>query len=64
MATRKFTAFMGKRDRVVTEGAGTSIAGGEAVEVNFDFTKMTRGQAVKLLDRVKERITEGKWPPA
>jgi hypothetical protein len=55
---------MGKKAKAITEGAGTEISGGNAVEVNFDFATMSKWDAVKLLDQIKKRIRRGPWPPA
>lgn len=64
MPQRKYTLAMGGKAKDATEGAGTEIAGGNAVEVNFDFTTMSKWDAMKLLKQMEKRIRRGPWPPA
>jgi hypothetical protein len=63
MATVKLTIKRGAQaPKDITVAAGTVIAGSDAIEVNIDQTKMTKGEAVILLDQVKAQILRSKWP--
>lgn len=65
MATRKFTLAMGKKSGQVLEAAGSAIPGGNAIEVNIDFTgAMTRGLAIRTLKRLEKYLLTCHWPPA
>lgn len=59
----KFTAELGTRPEDAVLAAGSDIAGStDAIEVNIDATKMSRGDAVLLLEGIKQRILSGPWP--
>lgn len=60
----KFTAQLGKVDlKDVAVAAGTAEAQTETISINIDFTNMPRGQALILIDEIKQRIHTGPWPP-
>ena len=62
----KFTAGRAaKTPKEITVAAGTAIAGsgGDAVEINVDYTKMTKGEVLQKVDEIKQTIFRGKWPP-
>jgi hypothetical protein len=63
MATQRFQLALGGRAQDVVVSAGSAVAS-ETVQVNFDFTNMTKGDALLALDYIKERVSEGPWPPA
>jgi hypothetical protein len=63
MAVRKYTLGQGKGVKDVVEAAGSVIAGGSAVEVNIDYTKMSQAEVAVAIDQIKARIVQGKWPP-
>lgn len=63
MATVKFTVQRGKIDpKSVTVAAGTAEAATDTISVNVDFTKLTKGDVVILLETIKQKILAGKWP--
>ena len=64
MATAKFTAAMGSTVATVTKGSGATISGGNAVEVNVDFTKITSSDFASILEDIKAKALTGGWPPA
>ncbi|MFA5580508.1 MAG: hypothetical protein WDA25_00985 [Paracoccaceae bacterium] len=65
MPQHKFTLSMGGKARDIVESAGTPISGGNAVEVNFDFSdRMDRGDALRMLAEIEKRLISGAWPPA
>lgn len=65
MPQRKYTLQLGKTREGITEGAGTVISGGNAIEVNIDYDgKMTQSDVLRCLDQVRQRIISTKWPPA
>jgi hypothetical protein len=64
MATAKFTIQRGKvglKDVVVA--AGSAEAQSDTLSVNVDYTKLTKGETVILLQEVIQKIQGGKWPP-
>lgn len=62
-AQAKLTTTLGlPRLKDVTVAAGTAIAGSDAMELNIDYTKMTKGDALKLLDQFRQKIFASKWP--
>lgn len=63
MATQRFQLALGGRAQDVVVSAGSAVAT-DTVQVNFDFTNMTKGEALLSLDYIKERVAEGPWPPA
>lgn len=65
MAQVKLTiARGGNRLADVSVGAGTAIAGSDAMELNIDYTKMRKGDALIMLDKLKQKIAASKWPMA
>lgn len=64
MPTAKFTIQRGKVDlKDVVVGAGAAEAQSDTLSVNIDYTNMTRGEILWLLDEVKQKIHAGLWPP-
>ncbi|WP_287459194.1 hypothetical protein [Sphingomonas sp.] len=65
MAQAKLTVTRGKPNlKDITVGAGTPIAGSDAMELNIDFTKMTRGDAMVMLDNLRAKVFNLPWPMA
>lgn len=46
----------------VSVGAGTAIAGSEAMELNIDHTRMSKGDALVLIDALRAKIFASPWP--
>jgi hypothetical protein len=64
MPQAKFTVQLGKVDlKDVTVGAGSAEAQSETLSVNIDYTNLTKGGAMILLDEVKQKIFNSPWPP-
>lgn len=64
MATAKFTVQRGKVElKDVALSAGSAEAQSDTLSVNIDFTNMTKGEAMTLLDEVKQKIFSLPWPP-
>lgn len=64
MAAYKFTAQRGKVDlKNVAVAAGSAEAQSDTISINIDVTKLTKGDALVLIDEIKEKIYAGKWPP-
>ena len=60
----KFTAQRGKVDlKNITVAAGSAEAQSDTISINIDQTKLTKGEALVLIDEIKEKIFAGKWPP-
>ena len=63
MAQVKLTVTRGKPNlKDITVAAGTAIAGSDAMELNVDFTKMTRGDAMVMIDNLRAKIFNLPWP--
>lgn len=61
--TAKFTAVRGKPDRAdIVISAGTAEAVHDAISVNIDGDKMSKGEALILLDNIRASIFAAKWP--
>jgi hypothetical protein len=64
MASYKFTAQRGKSDlKDVIVAAGVAEAQSDTLSVNIDVTKLTKGEALIMLDEVKQKIFASPWPP-
>lgn len=60
----KFTAQRGKVDlKNITVAAGSAEAQSDTISINIDQNKLTKGEALVLIDEIKEKIFAGKWPP-
>lgn len=65
MAQVKLTWTRGKPNlKDVSVGAGTAIAGSDAMELNIDQTRMSKGDALVGLEALRQRIFNAKWPMA
>lgn len=63
MAQVKLTAVRGKPNlKDVAIAAGTPIAGSDAIELNIDATKMTRADAIILVQAIAAKLFASKWP--
>lgn len=64
MAQAKFTVQRGKpnlKDIVVT--AGSAEAQSDTISLNVDYTKIGKGDALIMVDQLRQKIFAGKWPP-
>lgn len=66
MATFKLTARRGDREeKTVVLAAGSAEAQTETMSLNVDVTNMTRGNALMMVEAIKNRIQSSPtWPPA
>lgn len=64
MAQWKWTARMGDSKDKVTLGAGTAIAGSDAIEINVDVTNMTRREFAATMKLITARAIEAAYPAA
>lgn len=65
MAQVKLTVSRGKVAlKDVAVSAGTAISGSDAMELNIDQTKMSKGDVLVLLDAVRAKIFASPWPLA
>jgi hypothetical protein len=63
MATAKLTVTRGKPNlKDVTVAAGTAITGSDAMELNIDHTKLTKGDALTMLEGLRQKLLASKWP--
>lgn len=64
MAATKFTAQLGKRDlKDVIIANGTAEAQSETISVNIDYTNISKGEALLLLEAIEAKIYASPWPP-
>lgn len=64
MATAKFTAKRGQVDRKdVVIAAGSAEAQSDTISLNVDYTAMTKGDVILLLEKISQAIHAGTWPP-
>lgn len=65
MAQAKLTVTRGKPNlKDIAVAAGTPIAGSDAMELNIDFTKMTKGDAMVMIDNLRAKVFNLPWPMA
>lgn len=65
MAQVKLTVVRGKPNlKDVAVSAGTAIAGSDAMELNIDQTKMSKGEVLVMLDTLRAKIFSARWPMA
>lgn len=63
MATRKFTINNGQDQDDVVEGVGSATTGN--VQITIDLAiGMSRDEVLIAIDKIKDQINEGIWPPA
>lgn len=62
MSTVLYRSRLGASKADISVEQGATIPGGNAVEVNFDFTTMGRREAVLLLRQIRAQIVAGQWP--
>lgn len=62
MPNFKLTWKRGQRAQHVVKGAGSAIAGSDAIEVNIDTTNMSKSQALAGLDYIAQQILEKGFP--
>lgn len=59
----ELTIALGRKAQDIAEEEGTG-SGADAITVNIDADKMTKGDAVELLGEIQRQILEGPWPRA
>lgn len=64
MAQAKFTMARGKTNlKDVVVAAGSAEAQSDTISINIDYTKITKGDALMMIDGISAKIAAGKWPP-
>lgn len=64
MATAKFTVKRGEvnlQDVVVATGSGEAQS--DTISLNVDYTAISRGEVLILIDAIRAKIHAGLWPP-
>lgn len=64
MPQAKFTVQRGKpnpKDVAVVAGAAETQS--DTMSLNVDYTKITKGDALVMIDGIRQKIHAGKWPP-
>jgi hypothetical protein len=61
--TAKFTAVRGKPSLGdIAIGAGTAEAGRDVISLNIDADKISKGEALVLIDSLKQAVHATRWP--
>lgn len=64
MATAKFTIQRGKIDlKDVAVAGGSAEAQSDTLSLNCDYTNLTKGEVLLLIDEIKQKVHAGPWPP-
>lgn len=64
MAEYKFTAQRGKIDlKDVAVAAGSAEAQSDTISINLDVTALTKGEALIMIDNIRDKIHASPWPP-
>jgi len=65
MAQVKLTVTRGKPHiKDIAGAAGTPIGASDAMELNIDQTKMSKGDALVMIDGLRAKIFASPWPLA
>jgi hypothetical protein len=60
----RYTAQRGKTGMAdITVAAGSAEAQSDTVSINIDVTNMTRGDALQLIESIKQKILGSLFPP-
>jgi hypothetical protein len=63
--TAKYTGQRGKVNLAdIAKTAGTAEAQRDTISVNMDIDKMSKGDALLLIAKIRDAIHTVKWPPA
>lgn len=64
MATTKLTIKRGATltAKDVALSAGSAEAQSDTISVNIDMTRMTKGEAILMLDQLSQYIQRAPWP--
>jgi len=63
MAQVKLTVTRGKPHiKDIAVAAGTPITGSDAMELNIDQTKISKGDALTMIDNLRAKIYASPWP--
>ncbi len=64
MPQYKFTMQRGKPAmKDITVAAGTAEAQSDTISINIDVTKMTKGEAIVMIEAIEQKIIGSKFPP-
>jgi hypothetical protein len=64
MATRIYGVSRGETEFQVVEGVGAAVAA-DGVELTVDLAvSLTKEDVILAVDRIKNHIIKGNWPPA
>ena len=63
MAQVKLTIARGKNNlKDVAVAAGTAEAQSDTMSLNIDYAKITKGDALLMIEALKNKIFASKWP--
>ena len=64
MPQAKFTVQRGKPGlKDITVAPGTAETQSDTISLNVDYTKVTKGDVLIMIDAVRQKVFAGKWPP-
>jgi hypothetical protein len=64
MAQAKFTVQRGKvKLQDVAVAVGSAEAQSDTMSLNIDYTNLTKGQAVLMIEALQFKVQKGPWPP-
>lgn len=64
MPAFRYTAKYGETDRgQIAVAAGSSEAQSDTISINIDYTNMSRGEAMKVIEKIQQKIMAEPWPP-
>lgn len=64
MATRRYGISRGENAQQVTEAVGSAVSS-DSVELTVDLaSNLTREDVLLALEKIKQHIFKGNWPPA
>lgn len=59
----KFTGQLGKTGLAdITVGAGDAEAQNDTISINIDQGSMSKGEALMLIDKIRDKVHASDWP--
>ena len=63
MPQAKYGLKLGGRAKDVVVTAGTAIAGGDAIELNVDYSRTTKNDVIAALKDIQDAVAMKPFPP-
>ncbi|OYX62736.1 MAG: hypothetical protein B7Y88_13870 [Sphingomonadales bacterium 32-64-17] len=62
--TAKFTGKYGDTDNgEIAVAAGSAEAQSDTISLNIDATNMSKGEALQLIEKIRDEVHNSPWPP-